>query len=113
MIRSLLSLALFFVAVCGFQTTLPNPRQHTAIYGIFDKFIESMEAGYKGEDSAFQKQKAFDEMKRADQRKRAEERKARGFTELKNIQGKKTTTKPESEQAPEPPKEEKKFFGLF
>lgn len=75
-----------------------------------------MEAGYKGDDSAFQKQKAFDEKKRAEQRKRAEERKARGFTELKDLQGKKTFSKlkyeEENDDVP-PAKDEKKFFGLF
>jgi hypothetical protein len=75
-----------------------------------------MEAGYKGEDSAYQKQKAFDEQKRAEQRKRSEERKARGFTELKDLQGKKTFSKlkyDEEQDASPPAKEEKKFFGLF
>ena len=76
-----------------------------------------MEAGYKGEDSAYQKQKAFDEKKRAEQRKRAEERKSRGFTELKDLQGKKTFSKlkyeDDDDDAPPPAKEEKKFFGLF
>lgn len=85
-----------------------------ARHGIFDKFVQSMEAGYKGEDSAFQKQKAFDEQKRLEQRKRADERKSRGYTELKDVQGKKSFAKLKVDDEPEPPaKEEKKFFGLF
>ncbi len=111
--RQYLILLLLVVVVSGFQPTFQNQRLATARHGIFDKFIESMEAGYKGEDSAYQKQKAFDENKRAEQRKRADERKSRGYTELKNVQGKKTLTKLKYEEEPEPPKEEKKFFGLF
>ena len=85
--RSYLLLSLCVAVVSGFhsQSRLLRPpsigfsRFDTSRHGIFDKFIESMEAGYKGEDSAYQKQKAFDEKKRAEQRKRAEERKSRGL----------------------------------
>jgi hypothetical protein len=73
-----------------------------------------MEAGYKGDDSAFQKQKAADEQKRTGQRNRVEERKSRGYTELKDLKGKKTFAKLKVDEKQEPPaKEEKKFFGLF
>jgi len=72
-----------------------------------------MEAGYKGEDSAFQKQKAADEKKREEKRKQADARKARGYTELKDSFGKKTFVKVKYEEPAEPAKEEKKFFGLF
>lgn len=98
-------------SVSAFQPIF-HGRSSTARHGIFDRFIESMEAGYKGEESAYQKQKAFDAKKREQKRKQVEERKARGFTKLSDVQGK-TFAKVEYEAGPEPQKQEKKFFGLF
>jgi len=108
-----------FITLCitttAFQPTPQNTRHSTAHHGIFDKFIDSMEAGYKGEDSAFQKQKAADEAKRLEQKRRADERKNRGFTELKDV--KKRTFAKMKFDGPEEEDEEdgnkKKLFGLF
>jgi hypothetical protein len=114
----LLSLLLAAAVVSGFQPVTSRSGRPTssARQGIFDKFVNQMEAGYKGEDSAFQKQKAADEQKRLNQRKRADERKSRGYTELEEVQkqGKKTFAKLKVDEEEEPPaKDEKKFFGLF
>lgn len=104
------------MAVSAFQPLIhpKNGRTTVSCQGLFDGFINSMEAGYKGEDSAFQKQKAADAKKREEQKKRAEERKARGYTELKDVAGKKSFAKVKYEAEPEEAsKDEKKFFGLF
>jgi len=104
-----------FLPTTSFQPTPQNHRHSTAQKGIFDKFIESMEAGYKGEDSAFQKQKAADEAKRLEQKRRADDRKKRGFTELKDVR-KRTFTKLQYDGADddeEEDKNKKKLFGLF
>lgn len=110
--------SLLLAAVCLVMTSAlqvaPNGSRHassTALDGLFDSFINSMEAGYKGEDSAFQKQKAADEAKRAEQKKRADARKARGFTELKDVK-ERTFAKTKYDAPPEKP-QEKKLFGLF
>ena len=99
------SLAYFFLlaaVVSGFRQMNPTRQASTVCH-----------AGYKGEDSAFQKQKAADEKKREMKRNQAEERKARGYTELKDAVGKKTFAKVKYEEKPGTPKEEKKLFGLF
>lgn len=71
-----------------------------------------MEAGYKGDNSAFQKQKAFDEEKRRAKKEQTNARKAKGYTELKDVAGKRTFAKTKYDAPEEKPKE-KKLFGLF
>ena len=63
---------------------LPKPTA-TALHGLFDGFVKSMEAGYAGDDSAYAQRKKLDEQKEMERRKRSEERKRRGFTELKDV----------------------------
>ena len=109
--------ALFATMVSGFQplirpATPVRQETTTAIYGLFDKFINDMEAGYKGEDSAYQKQKAFDAEKRQAKKDQNNARKAKGYTELKDVGGKRTFAKTKYDAPEEKPKE-KKLFGLF
>jgi hypothetical protein len=106
------SFLLFAAAASGFRPAKLTKQPTVICKGLFDGFINSMEAGYKGEDSAFQKQKAADAKKREEQRKRAEERKSRGYTELKDVAGKKTSVMVKYEES-ETTNEEKKFFGIF
>jgi len=109
-ISQLLLVAL--VVVSGFQPMPHLGRPATARPGIFDKFVESMEAGYKGEDSAFQKQKAADAKKQEEKRNQVQQRKGQGYTKLSDVK-ERTFSKVKYEEKPEPEKDEKKFFGLF
>ena len=92
-------------------------HQSTAIQmGMFDGFIKSMEAGYDGGDkSLYAQRKKEDERKRAKQRQKSDARKARGFTELKDVYGKKTfvETKYDFEDLPERTDPISKMFGGF
>lgn len=84
--------------------------------GMFDGFIKSMEAGYDGGDkSLYAQRKKEDERKRAKQRQKSDARKARGFTELKDVYGKKTfvETKYDFEDLPERTDPISKMFGGF
>ena len=82
----------------------------TSLQGLFDGFINSMEAGYKGEESAYKKQKEMDEAKARAKKEAFEERKAKGFTLLKDVK-EKTFAKPKYELEEKP--KEKKLWGLF
>ncbi|VEU38636.1 unnamed protein product [Pseudo-nitzschia multistriata] len=89
----------------------------TAVNGIWDKVVKSMESGYAGgEESPYAKIKAADAKKEEIRRKKALERQKRGFTELKDVK-KKSFVKlkyPGAEEEEEPPApEKKKLFGLF
>ena len=109
----------------GFQSTLPTvttplSSSSTAVYGLFDGIVKSMESGYAGgEDSPYAKIKAKDEQKELAQKKRSTERKKKGYTELKDVKkksfakmtyGKKAAAEEEEEE--EEPKK-KKLFGMF
>ena len=111
--------------VFGFQSlplstqsaTARTTSSTTAVYGLFDGIIKSMESGYAGgEDSPYAKVKAKDEEKLMAQKQRSSERNKRGYTELKDVK-KKTFAKmtygqkAEEKEEEEPPK--KKLFGLF
>ena len=116
-VAPLLLLIVAASAVMGFQgSTMPKtgPRSSkTAVYGIFDKMVKSMESGYAGgDDSPYAKIKEADAKKEAIRRKKAEERKKRGFTELKDVK-KKSFAKLTYDGPDEPPEEKKKLFGLF
>eukprot|EP00532_Pseudo-nitzschia_australis_P001418 CAMPEP_0168184426 /NCGR_PEP_ID=MMETSP0139_2-20121125/13225_1 /TAXON_ID=44445 /ORGANISM="Pseudo-nitzschia australis, Strain 10249 10 AB" /LENGTH=133 /DNA_ID=CAMNT_0008106031 /DNA_START=73 /DNA_END=474 /DNA_ORIENTATION=+ len=89
----------------------------TAVHGIFDKMVKSMESGYAGgDDSPYAKIKEKDRLKELEQKKRGQARRQKGYTELKDVKEKsfvklKYGAKDEEE---EPPKaEKKKLFGLF
>lgn len=72
-----------FRTTSTFTTSSSSP---TAMYGLFDGFIKSMESGYAGgEDSPYAKQKQKDAEKRAAEKAAFEEKKARGFKLLKDI----------------------------
>ena len=115
--RNVVFLLCWTLAVVQSFQLAPRPSQQrlmTARHGLFDGFINSMEAGYKGgEDSAFSKQKAADEAKRLAKKKATEARKKRGFTELKDVK-ERTYAKITYDDSNDPPREEKKkLFGLF
>ena len=115
-VAPLLLLIVAASAVMGFQgSTMPKtgPRSSkTAVYGIFDKMVKSMESGYAGgDDSPYAKIKEADAKKEAIRRKKAEERKKRGFTELKDV--KKKSFAKLTYDGPDEPEEKKKLFGLF
>lgn len=113
---SQLLLVTLVVVANGFLLLPPTTttgRPGTARAGIFDKFVESMEAGYKGDDSAFQKQKAADAKKQEEKRKQAEARKARGYTKLSEVKERSFSKLKYEDKDDEPPAQEKKFFGLF
>jgi len=118
MMRSFLfvCLCLAVAVVSGFQQQLPTARvttdSSTAVFGLFDGFIRSMEAGYKGEDSAFAKQKAFDEEQRRKQKEKSDERRARGFRTLNDMIGEKKTPVEPKNEVEDNPKEDKKW-GIF
>lgn len=89
----------------------------TAVHGIFEKMVKSMESGYAGgDDSPYAKIKEKDRLKELEQKKRGQARRQKGYTELKDVKEKsfvklKYGAKDEEE---EPPKaEKKKLFGLF
>merc|ERR1740139_2076509 len=69
-------------------SSFTSPKSASARYGMFDGFKKTMEAGYAGEDSAYNKQKALDEKKRNEKKNRNEQRRAKGVTELKDVKQK-------------------------
>ncbi|CAB9523701.1 expressed unknown protein [Seminavis robusta] len=113
MMRSLLFLCLFLVAASAFAPSSITPSRTTSttsLNGLFDGFINSMEAGYKGDDSAFKKQKAADQAKRDAKKAEFEERRSQGFRLLSDVK-EKTFAQPKYEQEEKP--KEKKLWGLF
>ena len=73
-----------------------------------------MEAGYKGEDSAFQKQKAADAAKNAEKKKRSDARKARGFTQLSDVKERSyAKLKYDESESSDDDEPKKKLFGIF
>jgi len=115
-------LAFVVVAIAAVSSFQPsshpqNTRMDTARYGLFDGFIKNMEAGYVGDDSAYQKAKASDEQKRAAKKAKFEAKRAQGFTELKDVKQRtfakmKFGAEEEDDEPPAAP-EKKKLFGLF
>eukprot|EP00592_Proboscia_alata_P000485 CAMPEP_0194369988 /NCGR_PEP_ID=MMETSP0174-20130528/18359_1 /TAXON_ID=216777 /ORGANISM="Proboscia alata, Strain PI-D3" /LENGTH=130 /DNA_ID=CAMNT_0039147261 /DNA_START=58 /DNA_END=450 /DNA_ORIENTATION=- len=122
---SLVLVALSPIVITSFQSPSLSVRRHhsshsrTAVYGLFDGFIKSMESGYSGgDDSPYAKQKAVDDKRRSDQQEKVDARKAKGYTELKDVKKRtfvkmKYNQKKEPEPEPEEEKEKKKLFGLF
>ena len=117
--RSLASLLLVVLvsAALGFQQQ-PLPARKastTAVNGIFDSIVKSMESGYAGgDDSPYAKIKEQDRLKEEIRQKKANERRKRGYKELKDVKERTfVKLKYDGADEPEEPKEEKKFFGLF
>jgi hypothetical protein len=97
-----------------------TPRTSTAVYGIFDKMVKSMESGYAGgEESPYAKIKEKDKQKQLNQKKKSVERKNKGYTELKDVKKKSFVklkyngNKKDDKDEEEPKEENKKLFGLF
>jgi hypothetical protein len=91
-----------------------RPSSVVSLNGLFDGFINSMEAGYKGEDSAFARQKAADEKKIQAKKNQSEARRSKGFNELKDV-NERTFAKVKYEESEDKGAEEKKtgLFGLW
>ncbi len=116
-LASVLLVVLVSVALGFQQQPLParSKASSTAVNGIFDSIVKSMESGYAGgDDSPYAKIKEQDRLKEEMRRKKADERRKRGFKELKDVKEKTfVKLKYDGADEPEEPKEEKKFFGLF
>mmetsp|Transcript_109812 Transcript_109812/g.224428 ORF Transcript_109812/g.224428 Transcript_109812/m.224428 type:complete len:134 (-) Transcript_109812:334-735(-) len=87
----------------------------TALNGIFDKIVQSMESGYAGGDeSPYSKIKEQDRKRTLLEKKKSDERKKRGYTELKDVKKRTFAKLKYDDDDDEPPQEEKKkLFGLF
>ncbi len=113
--RFLVSL-LLVATVAGFQQQpLPKSKASTtAVNGIFDSIVKSMESGYAGgDDSPYAKIKEADKKKEEIRKKKAAERQKRGYRELKDVKERSFVKLKYDGGDEEEPKEEKKFFGLF
>eukprot|EP00546_Thalassionema_frauenfeldii_P009183 CAMPEP_0178922372 /NCGR_PEP_ID=MMETSP0786-20121207/16115_1 /TAXON_ID=186022 /ORGANISM="Thalassionema frauenfeldii, Strain CCMP 1798" /LENGTH=112 /DNA_ID=CAMNT_0020596725 /DNA_START=36 /DNA_END=374 /DNA_ORIENTATION=- len=112
-----MTFALFIPRVCSFHHPAVRSAaasRSTAVYGIFDKFVKSMESGYAGgEDSPYAKIKEQDRKKKEEEQKRSAERRKRGFTELKDVKKKSFAKIKYDDNEKNDGDSEKKLFGLF
>mmetsp|Transcript_28265 Transcript_28265/g.57895 ORF Transcript_28265/g.57895 Transcript_28265/m.57895 type:complete len:125 (-) Transcript_28265:257-631(-) len=116
---------LFGLSLIGIASSFPlgakifdgqRQARRTIAHGIFDKFVESMEGNYKGEEnSAYALAKAADAKKAEAAKKKSEARRNKGWTKLEDVKVRtfaKETYKPPSDE-PAAKAEEKKKKGWF